>query len=644
MLMPTVILMMTVGFVPIVYSFVLSFFDGYENLNFVGLRNYLDLFEDKGFMFSFRITFAWAVLHATLTILLSLSLTFTMMKHEKLCRALYTFILIPWGIPMYISVPIWRAIIHGEGGESILHLIGFKVNLLTDPIRSFIATVLIGTWLSLPMTVLIFLSSVRNIRVSILEAMKMDGANDWVIFRYLVLPLMKDNILLMFIIDFIKSLREFNVIFMTTSGGPPILSGFTEREIVGSTTTLGIFVYRMFDSFEDSGKISACSILTVVVVMLVVVMWLSLKRAENRAIPFVVAIFHLLFGGKFGPFFTALYLSSIRRKKLYPVVLIIDLIFTLFLMMKYGFLRGFNTATMMALMGYVMLRSSRSDEVKLRIPRISPKIHVLIPPISSFMLIVSTTIPIWALLWLSFSKVNALFFNSIIPKYPTFENYVFMFKIEKIQNYILNTLLVSSIVALFIPFICFPTAYLFSRYKTRGRDRMMVLMSLNGMIGGVHTLIPLFFLFNTFHMVNTYIPLILVYLTHSITFSVYTMKSFLDTVPTSFDDMARIEGIGRFNYILRILLPISLPVITVSMMVAFLNAWNGFTVPLIFLNDDSKYTMGVKIFSFVGNLGSASPKWGIFASTSVLNLCITSSIFYLFKRSVYASYLSEYED
>ena len=77
------------------------------------------------------------------------------------------------------------------------------------------------------------------------------------------------------------------------------------------------------------------------------------------------------------------------------------------------------------------------------------------------------------------------------------------------------------------------------------------------------------------------------------------------------------------------------------MMTAFIAGWNGFQAPLLFLNDESLYPISLKLYSYVGNLGSGSPVWNLFAAASVINTLFIGIIFLKFKNPLGYSPASE---
>jgi multiple sugar transport system permease protein len=165
-----------------------------------------------------------------------------------------------------------------------------------------------------------------------------------------------------------------------------------------------------------------------------------------------------------------------------------------------------------------------------------------------------------------------------------------------------------------------------------------------GIMTGIHSLIPLYAMFNGLNLINSYLPLVLIYLFHSIAFSVFTIKTYLDHLPAGLQETALLEGMKPAAYLLKVLFPLSWPVIATSVMISFLNAWNGFLAPLLFLNDDAKYTISIKLYSFVGSIGSGEPQWNLFAATSVVNLGFIIILFLFLKNKLAYSPVTEYED
>jgi multiple sugar transport system permease protein len=101
---------------------------------------------------------------------------------------------------------------------------------------------------------------------------------------------------------------------------------------------------------------------------------------------------------------------------------------------------------------------------------------------------------------------------------------------------------------------------------------------------------------------------------------------------------------GMLAYIFRVQLPLSLPAIGTTAMIAFLSAWNGFLAPLVFLDDDARYTVAVKLHAYVGSIASGAPKWNRFAAASIMNIAIIGILFWRFKRPLTKTSLADHNE
>ena len=99
----------------------------------------------------------------------------------------------PWGIPVYIAVPLWRALIHGNGGISVLTaLFGINANLMLDPAAGFISCMIVNLWMTVPLTAFVLHGALRKIPASTIEAAVLEGADRGVIAAHILLPQIKE--------------------------------------------------------------------------------------------------------------------------------------------------------------------------------------------------------------------------------------------------------------------------------------------------------------------------------------------------------------------------------------------------------------------------------------------------------------------
>lgn len=122
-------------------------------------------------------------------------------------------------------------------------------------------------------------------------------------------------------------------------------------------------------------------------------------------------------------------------------------------------------------------------------------------------------------------------------------------------------------------------------------------------------------------MVNTYWPLILPSFFGGGAFNIFLMRQFFLGIPRELDESARIDGAGPFQIYLKIILPLAKSAMVVVALFTFLNNWNDFFGPLIYLNEKQKFTLALGLLQFRGDYQS---KWNLLmaASTIVVTPCI----------------------
>jgi multiple sugar transport system permease protein len=140
-------------------------------------------------------------------------------------------------------------------------------------------------------------------------------------------------------------------------------------------------------------------------------------------------------------------------------------------------------------------------------------------------------------------------------------------------------------------------AYPFARMNFPGKEAMFRLVILTMLMPYVVLLIPQFLLFNTLGWYGTYLPLWVPSFFGS-AFFIFITRQYMRSFPKDLDDAALIDGANRFGIYWRIILPLCKPVITVMIVFTFLDVWNDFQGPLIYLNDSEKFTIAIALNYF----------------------------------------------
>jgi len=130
-------------------------------------------------------------------------------------------------------------------------------------------------------------------------------------------------------------------------------------------------------------------------------------------------------------------------------------------------------------------------------------------------------------------------------------------------------------------------------------------------------LIPQYVMFQKLELINTYVPLLLGKYLATEAFFVFLMVQFMRNLPRELDEAALIDGCGHLRIYWSIVLPLCRPALITSAIFTFINAWNDFMGPLIYLNEPGKYTVSLGMMMFRDSDGVAANYGGLIAMSLV---------------------------
>ncbi|MEZ4717682.1 MAG: carbohydrate ABC transporter permease [Caldilineaceae bacterium] len=163
-----------------------------------------------------------------------------------------------------------------------------------------------------------------------------------------------------------------------------------------------------------------------------------------------------------------------------------------------------------------------------------------------------------------------------------------------------------------------------------GRDPLFVILLASMMLPYAVTMVPLFVGFSKIGWVDTFMPLIVPTFFGN-PFYVFLLRQFFRTIPDELTDAARIDGASEMGIFLRIMVPLSVPALTVVAILSFQNAWNDFLGPLIYLNRSELHTLALGLYSFRAMPGQGS-LFNEMMAASVLMVVPVLIIFAMFQR------------
>jgi multiple sugar transport system permease protein len=185
-----------------------------------------------------------------------------------------------------------------------------------------------------------------------------------------------------------------------------------------------------------------------------------------------------------------------------------------------------------------------------------------------------------------------------LPHPAQWSNYPDSLRALPFGHFLLNTLLITigRIVGLLLS--CSLAAYAFARLRWRGRNVLFGLVLATMMIPAEVTILPQYLAFSKIGWVNTFLPLIVPGFFANNAFYVFLLRQFFATIPRELDEAAWIDGAGYFRIYWQIILPLAKPALAATTIFIFQANWVAFLEPLIYLQDQSKFTLSLGLGLF----------------------------------------------
>lgn len=244
---------------------------------------------------------------------------------------------------------------------------------------------------------------------------------------------------------------------------------------------------------------------------------------------------------------------------------------------------------------------------------------------------------LFPIIWLLLNSVKPPGESSAVP--PTFlptrldwGNYAALGSLGAgIWQYIYNSAVVAVGTVLGTIVLSLLAGYGFSRFNFRGKNVLFVGILVTLMIPFQSIVVPLFLVLHTIHLTNSLIGLALVYITFQLPFSIFLMRNSFEAVPRELEEAALIDGCTAVSVLYHVFLAVVRPGIITVGLFAFFAAWNEFFAALIFMTDQSKFTLPVMLTIVnAGNYGTIN--WGTQQSAMAVTMFPCIVIFILLQR------------
>ena len=241
--------------------------------------------------------------------------------------------------------------------------------------------------------------------------------------------------------------------------------------------------------------------------------------------------------------------------------------------------------------------------------------HLISAYIVSFFAIAVTLLPITWLFMLSIKSKGETFTKP--PKWifdPTVKNYIKLWDNDLFKDTFFNSIYITIISIFLSVTIALFAAYALKVYKIRFKTAFMQWLLLAYMLPEFLFVLPMFAIYQTLGIYDTYLGMAIIYQVHILPFSIWMLRSFLEEIPKEIDDAAIIDGCGPIQAIFKIYLPLIIPGIVATAILNGIWVWNELAIALgLTFFDSQPITVGVASFR-----GYASIDWGGMTSSAII--------------------------
>jgi multiple sugar transport system permease protein len=281
MVLPTLISVILLTFVPVLSSFFIAFqnYDLHDlsNIHFIGFENFQAVFNDVNFNF-LRIllnTFLWVIVSLFFQFVLGLGLALLMKKPFK-GRGIYSgLVFYPWALSGFVIGLIWAWMFNGQFGiiNDILQKIGLihqNIGFLSDTRYSLMSVIIANIWYGIPFFAIMLLAALQSVPLELYEAAEIDGAGYFIKLFKITIPYIKPVIINTVLLRTIWIINFPEMIYAMTGGGP-----------ANSSNILSVQMINKIMNFLDFGEGAAIGVMIIIIMSIYVIIYLKIISREE---------------------------------------------------------------------------------------------------------------------------------------------------------------------------------------------------------------------------------------------------------------------------------------------------------------------------------------------------------------------------
>nr|WP_240613311.1 carbohydrate ABC transporter permease [Brachybacterium endophyticum] len=226
---------------------------------------------------------------------------------------------------------------------------------------------------------------------------------------------------------------------------------------------------------------------------------------------------------------------------------------------------------------------------------------------------------------------------SLLPHGFTLEHFRFVLFDAGFVHYLKNSAVVALATVLISAAVALLASVAVARFRFRLRTQVLILVLLVQMVPLEALVIPLFLQARNLHLLNSLAGLVVVYLAFSLPFAIWNLRGFVQAVPKELEEAAYVDGANWSRMFFSVLLPLVTPGLVATSVFSFITAWDEFIFALTFMQEGSKYTVGVGLRTF---FTQNTANWGAVMAASTI-IAVPVVIFFVLVQGRLASGLTQ---
>jgi len=278
-LLPAVILILLFSLFPLFFSLVLAFLSWdlsrlTGGVRFIGLENFITLVNDARFWNTARVTLTFVVGAVSLEYLVGLGVALLLNQDIRFRRFFRVVFLMPMMLTPAAVAYAGRMLLN-EGQGPVNHIIkllgGPQVPWFSNPSLALPSLILVDTWEWTPFMMIVLLAGLQSLPPEVYEAARVDGANDWQMFRHITFPMLAPVSVTVILIRALEAFKLFDIVTVMTGGGP-------------GTATEPVTLYAYLVGMKNGNLGYASAIAYSLLIMVIISSTLFLRLVRQRAV------------------------------------------------------------------------------------------------------------------------------------------------------------------------------------------------------------------------------------------------------------------------------------------------------------------------------------------------------------------------